>query len=451
MTHLKKIENKNISVIGAGLSGLYVAALATQKGAQVFLSEYRTKKFSKDELNLLERYNIDYETGGHTEQLENADLYIISPGIPKETDIYQSIKKSGQPVISEIEFASWFADDTQIIAITGTNGKSTTVRLVDHLFKGTHYNAYLGGNIGIPFSKLILEMENITQNKVFILEISSFQLEDIIDFKPYISMILNITADHLDRYQGDIDKYLEAKLQIAANQTKDDFYYYDSEDSLLTKNIPDNTNSSAYDQNNRYKDIIELKEDGSIFLQNGSKLKIRGRHNYKNILAAVAVCQHFQISKDHIMEQLNTFSGLAHRLEFVKNIKGIEFYNDSKSTNIDSVIQALTSFKQPMYLIMGGRDKDLDFSELLPYLNSNIKEIILIGEAADKIQKQLQTKRPIMKKKDLEQAVQHAYHKSSSGSVVLLSPGCASFDMYENYKKRGQHFKALVNSLQEQR
>ena len=451
MTHLEKIENKKISVIGAGLSGLYAAALAAQKGAQVFLSEYSTKKFSKDELNLLERYNIDYETGGHTKQIENADLYIISPGIPKETDIYQSIKNSGQPVISEVEFASWFADDTKIIAITGTNGKSTTVRLVEHLFKGSHYNAYLGGNIGIPFSKLILETENIKENKVFILEISSFQLEDIIDFKPYISMILNITADHLDRYQGNIDKYLKAKLQIAANQTKDDFYYYDSEDSHLTKNIPDNTNSSAYDQNNRYKDIINLKEDGSIFLQNDSKLKIRGRHNYKNILAAGAVCQHFDISEDHIMEQLNTFSGLAHRLEFVKNIKGIEFYNDSKATNIDSVIQALTSFKQPIYLIMGGRDKDLDFSELLPYLNTNIKEIILIGEAADKIQKQLQKKRPIIRKKGLEQAVQHAYHKSSSGSVVLLSPGCASFDMYENYKERGKHFKALVNSLQEQR
>ncbi len=451
MKQLKKIVTKKISVIGAGLSGLYAAALAAKKNAQVFLSEGSDKKFSNDEIELLERYKIDYETGGHTDRFKNADLYIISPGIPKETDIYQTIKKTGQPVISEVEFASWFADDAQIIAITGTNGKSTTVRLVEHLFKGSHYNAYLGGNIGIPFSKLILDTENIKENKVLILEISSFQLEDIIDFKPFISLILNITADHLNRYQGDIIQYMKAKLQIATNQTINDFYYYDSNDQLLIKNIPNNTNSSPYDQNNSYKDFIDLKEDGSIILQNGSKLKIRGRHNYKNILAATAVCQHFQISKQQILEQLSSFNGLAHRLEFVKDINGIEFYNDSKATNIDSVIQALTSFKQPMYLIMGGRDKDLDFSELLPYLNSSIKEIILIGEAADKIQKQLQNKRPITRKKDLEQAIQHAYNESSSGSVVLLSPGCASFDMYDNYKERGKHFKALVNSLQEQR
>jgi UDP-N-acetylmuramoylalanine--D-glutamate ligase len=448
MSNFKKIANKKLCVIGAGLSGVWAAILAKEKKARVFLSEGIRESLPAEHSELLNKYNIRYETGGHTKKIENADIYIISPGIPKDSKIYQQLKSFAKPVISEIEFASWFIGSAKIIAVTGTNGKSTTVRLIDHLFAGSKYNHQLGGNIGIPFSKLVIDTENFDKNKIFILEISSFQMEDIIDFRPYISIILNITPDHLNRYNGKLAKYLEAKLQIAANQTEDEYYYYFSREKLLRNNLPENTNTIPYDKNCKYKDLIQLQNNGRIKTIDGDLLKIRGKHNYYNTLAALSAIEQFQLEQDRILANLKSFTGLAHRLEFVRSINGIEFYNDSKATNIDSVIQALKSFKNNIILILGGRDKDLDFKELIPYLKKNTKKIILIGEASEKIRNQIAGTVPMEKVNTMREVVDQAYNEARPGEVVLLAPGCASFDMYENYKHRGQDFKSLVNELE---
>jgi len=431
------------------LSGVWAAILAKQKNARVFLSEGIRESLPDEHSDLLNKYNIRYETGGHTKKIKNADIYIISPGIPKDSKIYQQLKSFAKPVISEIEFASWFTGSAKIIAVTGTNGKSTTVRLIDHLFSGSKYNHQLGGNIGIPFSKLVIDTENFDKNKIFILEISSFQMEDIIDFRPYISIILNITPDHLNRYNGKLAKYLEAKLQIAANQTEDDYYYYFSREKLLRDNLPENTNTIAYEKNFKLKDLVQLQNNGRIKTIDGDLLKIRGMHNYYNILAALSAIEQFQLEQDRIIENLKSFTGLAHRLEFVRSINGVDFYNDSKATNIDSVIQALKSFTNNIILILGGRDKDLDFRELIPYLKKNTKKIILIGEASEKIRNQIAGTVPMEKVNTMREVVERAYKEAGPDEVVLLAPGCASFDMYENYKQRGKEFKSLVNELKE--
>ena len=446
MDKLKNIANKKICVIGAGLSGIHAAVLAGYQQAKVFLTEGNPNALSDDDRALLEKYNIDYEIGQHSNKIENYDLYIISPGIPKESAIYRKIIQYDKPIISEVEFASWFATDGQIVAITGTNGKSTTVRLINHLFQDTKYHAYLGGNIGIPFSKLVLETEDIIDNKIYILEISSFQLEDIINFKPDVAAILNISADHLNRYEGSIDKYLSAKLRIAENQTSENLYLYKSTDPYLKHHLPKGPELSPFDKN-KYKNLVELQNDGAIRTTDGNILQVRGKHNYNNLLATLAVASRYEVSREHIIAKLQSFKGLAHRLEYVRKVDSIQFYNDSKATNIDSVIQALKSFANPIILILGGRDKELDFKQLTPYLKKNVKKVVLIGEAAQKIKRQIGGTVSTIEQKTMEDVIEYAYKLANPDDVVLLSPGCASYDMYDNYKHRGNHFKEIVNGL----
>jgi len=442
----KKFENKKICVIGAGLSGIYGAALAAHKGADTFLSEGNKSSLPQKYMQILEKYNVNYELGGHSHQIEGFDFYIISPGIPKETKIYQQINNYNGKVISEIEFASRFAQKDKIIAVTGTNGKSTTVRLISHFFNDSQYENYLGGNIGTPFSQLILETEDNNDEKIFILEISSFQMEDIIDFSPYISVILNISPDHMDRYDK-IDDYLSAKLNITKNQDSKDIYLFNGKDHFLKNHIPNQPRTRDFNEPDQFNNIIELKKNGDIITLNGNKLNLRGKHNFENILAALSVVQYFDLEKNHILEKLESFQGLSHRLEFVKDLSGIRFYNDSKSTNIDSVLQALNSFSEQIILILGGQDKELDFSKLNSHLQ-NVRKIVLIGTAKEKIKSQLENEHPAIEVDTMEEAVQKTYNIAKSDDVVLLSPGCASFDMYEDYKHRGNHFKQLVNELE---
>ena len=320
------------------------------------------------------------------------------------------------------------------------------------MFQNTQYEPYCGGNIGIPFSKLIIETEELSiKNKIFIIEVSSFQLERIVHFRPKASIILNISRDHMDRYD-DIQSYFAAKMKIAKNQKKDDLFIYNSDDTLILQNLPDNCQNIPFSIYSDSQNIVNT-DANSIYLYDGQKiidrseLLLLGEHNLYNILAALTVAIKFKINIDHLRNVLKRFKGIEHRLEYIISINDVDYYNDSKATNVDSVIYALKSFQKPVIIILGGKDKDLDFSLLIPAIKSHAKEAILIGESAIKIRKVLNGIIPLHYARSLEEATISANKLSNPGEIVLLSPACASFDMFDNFEHRGKVFKETVLSL----
>ncbi len=454
----KNLENRPATVLGAGCSGISASLLLANKGAKVLLSDNANIALSKETLSKLEASGIEIELGGHTSKVNNADLVIISPGIPNTAPVVTKLESSGIPIVSELEMAYWFSKPSEIIAVTGSNGKTTTTTLIYEMFKNTQYEPYCGGNIGIPFSKLIIETEELSiKNKIFILEVSSFQLERIVHFRPKASIILNISRDHMDRYE-DIPSYFAAKMKIAKNQKKDDLFIYNSDDTLISQNIPDNCQNIPFSIYSNSQNIVNT-DANSIYLHNGQKLSEThlvidrsdilplGEHNLYNILAALTVAIKFKINIDHLRNVLKRFKGIEHRLEYITSINDVDYYNDSKATNVDSVIYALKSFQKPVIIILGGKDKDLDFSLLIPAIKSHTKEAILIGESAPKIRKVLNGIIPLHYARSLEEATILANKLSNPGEIALLSPACASFDMFENFEHRGKVFKETVLSL----
>ncbi len=427
------INNKKIGVLGSARSGVAAANLAKELGADVFISD-------AGKTNNIQTTGIKYEFGGHSSKILESDIIIKSPGIDNQSDIIKKIKKQSIPIVSEIEFASWFTKGF-IIALTGTNGKTTTVELINHILKDKGLKTFLGGNIGVPFSYNVLEeLRNKNNSNLFhILEISSFQLEDIKYFKPNISIILNIAPDHLDRHHNFTD-YFNLKLNIMINQDHD-CYAILNEEYIKNINKTNNVNEIKFKLSKDQKMFIEGKEE-KLDINNSFLL---GIHNYENILAAFITCKICGLSKESIIKSINNFKFLPHRLEkLVFNSKQI-FYNDSKATNLHATLAALDSLGFNIILILGGIDKNnTDFSLLKKY-KDKIKKIILYGDARGTISKHIDDLFCFFSYHNFNQAINKAIEISEENHEILLSPACASFDQFNNYKERGNCFKKIIS------
>ena len=447
-----RIIGKKISVLGMAMSGTSCAKLLKKIGAQVFVSDIKGRELLTPQINQLKELGIDFEAGGHTPKaILEKDFIVVSPGIPPDIPILSQAENSGIPIFSEIEVGFWLTD-AKVIGITGSNGKTTTVTLIGEMLKEDKRECQVGGNIGIPFSSIV---ENISPKGFLILELSSFQLERIEEFKPYISSVLNITPDHLDRHP-DLKSYMEAKLRILENQTEDDFAVLNADDENSLKLASYGRSQKAF-----FSVQKELKE--GVFIQKGklvsrwngkereiidaNQIGIKGPHNLSNASAACAICSILGITSQSMQKALKDFEGVEHRLEEVATISGVSFVNDSKATNVESVWYALQSVTPPIILIAGGKDKGGDFSKLRELVQKHVKVLILIGEAKEKLKDALGDLVPTLHSDSLEEAVELGFKEASCKDVVLLSPGCASFDMFEDYQHRGNVFKSCVKNL----
>ena len=442
---------KNIVVLGVGESGAGAAVLATKKDFRVFVSD--GSKIKKKYKNVLKHHGIEYEEGSHSEEkILEADLIVKSPGIPEKVAIVQKIRQNGIPIVSEIEFASRYTDAT-IIGITGSNGKTTSATLTHHILK-QQINVGLAGNIGNSFAKQVLESD--FEN--FVLEISSFQLDDIDKFRPKIAVLLNISPDHLDRYNYEFEKYIAAKFRIAENQTEEDFFIYDADDEVISNwmkvhplesrllpfSLKNKVENGAYleDEN------IKINIDNNKIIMPTSNLALEGKHNIKNAMAASTVAHLLKIRKQTIRESLENFQGVEHRLEHVLKINKVQYINDSKATNVNATYYALESMDEPTVWIVGGEDKGNDYRELFQFVNEKVKAIICLGVDNSKLMENFGNMVDvIIETQYMSEAVKIAYKIAKSGDSVLLSPACASFDLFENYEDRGRQFKDAVRNL----
>lgn len=444
------MKNKLI-ILGGGESGVGAALLGKAKGYDVFLSD--AGKIKPNFQDKLSKAGIEYESGTHNEErILKADLVIKSPGIPQKAPLIQKLRKQNIKIISEIEFASWFTQKP-IIAITGSNGKTTTTSLIAHMLRKDGKKIGLGGNIGNSFAELVL---NDDENELYVLELSSFQLDDIDNFKPHVAILLNITPDHLDQYDYDINKYGEAKLRIAENQTEEDFFIYNVDDSKTIELLKKHTIKAkmlGYSLKDENQPAYANKEDliltyPETFRMKLEELALLGEHNVSNSLASALNGNILKLRKKIIQESLTDFDAVEHRLEPVLSVRGIEFINDSKATNINATFYALQSMKKPTIWIVGGKDKGNDYSELIPLVKKKVKAIVCLGVDNHKI---VECYRDIISNitetKSMEEAVKAAYEYGEDGDVVLLSPACASFDLFDNYEQRGKLFKAEIKKL----
>jgi len=447
-----RIRGKKISVFGMARSGMALAKVLKNLGASVFLTEKKNEESLSSEISELKNSGIDFETGGHTgKALEYKDYLVISPGIPSDLPILIQAQEKGIPIFSEIEVAYWLSD-ASIVGITGSNGKTTTTTLVGEILKEDGREVRVAGNIGVPFSNVVQQVSN---KGIIVLEISSFQLEKIEEFEPKVSVILNVTPDHLDRYP-DMKSYTDAKLRIFENQTEDDFVVLNWDDPITSKLAPlSRAKSLFFSTKSELKVGSYVKNGNLVFQLNGKaeeiipaeEIGIKGPHNLSNACAACAICSVLGVKKESMEKALRSFKGVEHRLEEVAIIDQIRFVNDSKATNVDSVFYALQSIKEPIFLIAGGKDKGGDFSKLRELVKSRVKGLILLGQAKDKIKNALGDLVPTYIVDTMQEAVELGFKKSDKGDCVLLSPACASFDMFKDYEHRGRVFKEAVLNL----
>ncbi len=424
---------KKLVVLGGGESGIGAAALAKHNNWDVFVSDAgRLTNASKKEF---ERIGISYEEGGHTiKKILEAELVVKSPGIPNTAAVIMEIEAAKVPIVSEIEFASNYTDAT-LIGITGSNGKTTTAMLTHHLLSDGGINAGLAGNIGNSFAQALLQ----DKHDVYVLEISSFQLEHIKKFHPHIAVITNLTPDHLDRYNNSFKDYCATKFNISKNQTEEDHFLYEDDDENIAAGVAQfNVKAQQYPYNNANKKAMFTVNNPSLI----------GRHNAKNAMAAATIAQLFQLSNRDIQASLQTFQGAAHRLEHVVNILKVAYINDSKATNVNATFYALESMSKPTIWIVGGVDKGNDYSSLLPLVHEKVKAIVCLGVDNQKIIDVFSSVVDVLvEAKNMGDAVKASYDLSSQGDAVLLSPACASFDLFTNYEDRGNQFKAAVRKL----
>ena len=441
---------KNITILGAGESGFGAAMLANQKGHNVFVSDI--SDIGKDIKSTFVKNSIKFEENQHSfDKIKFSDLIIKSPGIPYTSKIISKIKSIDIPIISEIEFASSYSNSFKI-CVTGTNGKTTTTKLIYHILKKSGLNVGLAGNIGDSFSKMLLSGDK----EIYVLEISSFQLDDIKKFKPNISIITNIIEDHLDRYENDFSKYVNAKMRITENQDESDYLIYNSDDKVLmnalkSKKLKSSKISIGIDNINQNEVLINnhiLSNKKKTIMINTEEFALKGRHNLLNAMAAITVSDLLKIDNEIIRESLITFSGLPHRLENFLTIQGVNYINDSKATNVNAAYYALDSMKHPTVWIAGGVDKGNDYSELLPIVREKVKAIICLGVDNDKI---IEIFKPvieiIVETESITEAVKVANKIADKKDNVLLSPACASFDLFDSYEDRGDQFKKAVRNL----
>ena len=446
-------KGKKILVVGMGISGLASAKYLQSKGSIVTVSEQRSKQELESEIQSLKVQGINYEVGGHQiETFLETDCIVVSPGVPLNLFPIKKAFNQGIEVISEVELA-YRVISGKIIGITGSNGKTTTTTLVGKILKSAGFRVQVGGNIGVPLISLV---QSSTRDTINVVELSSFQLEAIPSFRPDIAVILNITPDHMDRYDS-LENYSRAKFNILSNQIPQDFSVFNYDDPLLRqfcdKSIAKRYWFSAdslvcrgsyikkgqmvfYDQK-RLESVIDL-----------NIVRVKGVHNLENIAAAVTVSSLLKCNILAIRETVRSFRGIPHRLEKIRELNGVEFYNDSKATNLASTQTAIRAFREGIVLILGGRDKGSDFSILRPLILQRVKSLVLLGEASQKIKSQLDGTVPVNQVSTMRDAVNTAFRCSHPGDVVLLAPACSSFDMFDNYNDRGNTFRELVNQLQ---
>ncbi len=446
-----ELKGKRALVVGAGRTGIATAQFLQEKEAKVTITDCKSGTELGEELEKIDEGRIKAELGGHRlKSFLEAELIVVSPGIPPIRPLMAAIR-NGKEIISEIELAYRFIQ-TPIIAVTGTDGKTTTATLIEKALTNSGRKVFLGGNIGRP----LIECARTKQDCDYaVAELSSFQLERTYSFRPYIALLLNLSPDHLDRYRS-YRQYVRAKMRIFANQRSSDFAILNKDDSLVSRGSRGIRAKKIFFSRTHPLKKGTYLEEGKIFYRAPSgrkkafpteKFKLRGPHNLENTMAAVTAAEICSCPREGIQEALEHFAGLEHRLEFVRELRGVKFYNDSKATTVNSVKRALESFSEPVILIAGGRDKGSDYTPLRDPVREKVKALILLGEARAKIAQALPGLTETLSVENLAQAVKLAWAKSSSGDLVLLSPACSSFDMFSNYEERGRVFKELVRGL----
>ncbi len=439
-------------ILGSGESGVGTAILGLKKGYTVFVSD--KGKIKEKYKNVLEHFGIDWEEENHDEdRILMADLVMKSPGIPDTVPLVKKLLEKGIPVVSEIEFASQYTD-AKIIGITGSNGKTTTTMLTNHILAAGGLKVGMAGNIGDSYAKMVAENDF----EYYVLEISSFQLDGIVDFKPNIAVITNITPDHLDRYDYVFEKYIASKFRIAENQDEDDYFIYDADDEVVvnwlkehpvrSKLMPFSVNKTFEEGAFLEQDDIKIRTTTDTISMNKDTLALEGQHNVKNTMAAATIAKLVGIRKETIRACVSNFQGAPHRLEKVLKINHVEYINDSKATNVNAVYYALDSMKTPTVWIVGGVDKGNEYMELMPLVREKVKAIICLGADNEKLKHVFGNAVDLMVETfAMEEAVKVAYKIAERGDTVLLSPACASFDLFKNYEDRGDQFKNCVKNL----
>ncbi len=444
---------KKLIILGAGESGIGAALLGRQQGYDVFVSDGGAiKDIYKQELAV---NHVPFEEGRHSwDRILNADEIIKSPGIPEKSELMKKVREKQVPVISEIEFAYRFSKDSKVIAITGSNGKSTTTALTFDIFEKAGLKAAMVGNIGLSYARQVAT----APADYYIVEVSSFQLDDIKEFKPNVAILLNITPDHLDRYDYKMENYVASKFRIAMNQGPEDYFVYCMDDPEISDYLRKQT---IYSTTIPFTIMEPLKQGGfmaneQVNIQVNDEpmivsmydLALKGKHNLYNSMAAGIAGRTMDIRKEKIRESLTSFKSLEHRMEYVATVRGVDFINDSKATNVNSLWFALESMENPVVLIMGGVDKGNDYSAIRDLVKEKVKAIICLGVDNAPIQEALSNDTPVMvDTRNMKDAVEAAFHHAAKGDVVLLSPACASFDLFKNYEDRGKQFKEAVKEL----
>jgi UDP-N-acetylmuramoylalanine--D-glutamate ligase len=446
---MMSFRNKKIVVVGAGISGLALCRLLVERSALVTLSDRQPREVIAG-LDLLEGLPITYDFGGHTtEFFTSADMIIMSPGVPTKIPAIQAALKSGVEVIGEVEFAA-NETDAPIIGITGTNGKSTTTSLLGEIFAACGKKTFVGGNIGEPLTNAITDKSL----EWLVVELSSFQLETVNRFHPHYAMLLNISADHLDRYTG-MQDYVAAKQRVFENMTAHDRAILNADDPLVVKTAESiSAQPIWFSSQKQLTEGMFLNDDLIVWRWQGVELTfpveqlfLKGTHNLENVMAAMipALCEN--CSPEQVWKAVCAFRGLPHRMELVMNYNGVDWFNDSKGTNIGSVVMSLSGLSAPVTLIAGGKDKGGDFGILADAIRSKVAHLILIGEAAARMEQELDTCCHTVRAESLSSAVELAHDLTDTGGTVLLSPGCSSFDMFGSYIERGETFVRLVTAL----
>jgi UDP-N-acetylmuramoylalanine--D-glutamate ligase len=450
---VQELRNSKVTVIGAARSGVGVATLLQHQGAKVFVSDKESKAKLESHIPHLKASGIEYELGRHSARVYDCSLMVVSPGVPSNAPVVLEAQKRGIEVVSELEAASWFCK-APMVAITGSNGKTTTTTLLGRILDDAKKKHVVAGNIGTAFSSVVL---GLAETDIAVLEVSSFQLDHCESFRPKIAVILNITPDHMDRYENSMEKYSASKARIFMNQTQDGYLIYDVDDEWTVKTVQRaKSRTVAISTKKPLMEGAFVEEDCLVTMLGGKRsnliptgeIGIRGTHNLYNAMAATVAAQILNVAVPTLQATLRNFKGVEHRLEFVRKLKDVQYYNDSKATNVDSVSVALQAFKEPIVVLLGGRDKGNDYSKLNELVKTKVRSIIAIGESADKVEAAFSGLKPVTRATTMVDAVVTAQAVAQAGDVVVLSPACASFDWFDNYEHRGKVFKDLVNQLQ---
>jgi UDP-N-acetylmuramoylalanine--D-glutamate ligase len=446
------VNGKRVLVVGLGRSGVASALFLKSRGARVTVSDTKSEDQLTEEIPALLDQGIAVETGGHGERtFQNQDLIVVSPGVPVDAEPIIQARALGQPVVGEIELASKFLTG-KIVAITGSNGKTTTTTLTGEILATGGLKTLVGGNIGTPAISLV---EQATPETLTVLEVSSFQLETVSTFRPKIAVVLNVTPDHLDRHRT-FSAYVDAKARIFENQQPDDFAVLNANDPTCVE-LGRRTRAPVFwfsrkkemHQGAHVRDgqIVFRRDESEVEVMPVNEIPLKGAHNLENVLAAICSGILLGCEIEKIRAAVRNFKAVEHRLEYVATVRGVEYYNDSKATNVDATIKALESFPSGVHLILGGKDKGSDYSLLNDLLRQRVRRVYTIGTAADKIQSQIKDAAEVVASGSLESAVRQAAASAQPGDVVLLAPACASFDQFQNYEHRGRVFKELVRGL----